>query len=247
MKVSMFEAVLRNNKHEIVAAALEQSILGGELKVGDKLPSEQNLASQFDVSRNIVREALREVRARGLIEVRNGTGSYITRPTSSDVGDMLNRLVTLSDTAVADYYEVRETLEVRACELAAARASTEDLRNLEESLAIMYKCVTERNELTQRDFEFHQIIATATKNPLLISLLQPLKSVMTSMFDISYSLAAGQEALHGHEVIIAAIRSRDSGQARAAMLAHLENSERNFTSLMKHLQKDRSSSADRSV
>ena len=138
--------VEKSNKHEIVAAALEEAILKGELKVGEKLPSENSLATQFGVSRNIIREALRDIQARGLLEVKNGAGSYIARPTSTDLGDMLNRLVALSDSAIKDYYEIRFALEVKACEIAAQRATDEDILELEKIIEKMKNNVMKREE-----------------------------------------------------------------------------------------------------
>jgi GntR family transcriptional repressor for pyruvate dehydrogenase complex len=125
--------VTKASLYESVAAAIEKAILGGELKPGEKLPSEQSLAAQFGVSRNILREAIKAVEAHGFLDVRNGDGSYIARPNLADLGGMLNRFLILSDTAVIDYYQIRFALEVKACELAALRATNED----GEALAIL--------------------------------------------------------------------------------------------------------------
>ena len=236
--MARFDTVLKSNKHEIVAAALEKAILSGELKVGEKLPSEQGLAKEFGVSRNIVREALRDVKARGLLEVKNGAGSYIARPTSADLGDMLNRLVVLSDSAINDYYEIRFALEVKACELAAQRATAEDIRELDNLIGKMKKNVMLREELGKLDFEFHFVIAKATKNYLFGSLLQPLKSIMTYMFDYSYSPPARKEALQGHVRLFNALKKKSPKLAGAAMAKHLENSEFNFTNLVRHSKGD---------
>jgi len=232
-----FSVVQKSNKHEIVASALEEAIISGELKVGEKLPSEQALAAQFGVSRNIVREALRDVKARGLIEVKNGAGSFITRPTSADLGEMLNRLIILSDSAIKDYYEMRFALEVKACELAAQRATEEDLRGLKEIIEKMKDNMMKREELGKLDFEFHSIIAKATKNYLFRSLLQPLESIMTYMFDYSYSATARKEALEGHIRLFNALKKKNPELAGKAMEKHLENSEFNFANLVKKYRK----------
>jgi len=173
--MAKFDTVLKSNKREIVAAALEKAILSGELKIGEKLPSEQNLAFQFGVSRNILREALNKIEERGLLEVRNGTGCYIAMPTSTDMSDMLTRLVVLSEPAINDYYEIRLALEVKACELAAKRAIDDDISELEIVLEKMKTKTTKKSEFGRLDCEFHFVIAKATRNSLFSSLLQPLK------------------------------------------------------------------------
>jgi DNA-binding FadR family transcriptional regulator len=229
--VNPFLTVLASNKHEMVAMALEKAILSGQLKIGEKLPSEQSLAGQFGVSRNIVREALRDVKARGLLEVKNGAGSYIASPTSTDLGDMLNRFIVLGDTAIDDYYEIRYALEVKACELAAVRATKEDLDGLEAIARKMEKSLRMREDLTELDFDFHFAIAKATKNPLFSSLLQPLKSVMTYVFNRGYSPLALEEAVDGHVRIVAALREKNPELARTAMTRHIAVSESNLAHL----------------
>jgi GntR family transcriptional regulator, transcriptional repressor for pyruvate dehydrogenase complex len=237
--MARFTAILKTDKHELVASALEKAIMDGELKVGEKLPSEQSLAGQFGVSRNIVREALRDVKARGLLEVRNGAGSFIARPTWTDLGDMLNRFLTLSDSAINDFYEIRFTLEIKACELAAERATEEDLARLEAIIREMERSLDAREVLTSLDFDFHYVIAAATKNPLFGSLLRPIKSIMTAMLNYSYSNPARDEALEGHHAIFDAMKKRDPKLAAAAMARHLENSEVNLTNLARRADEER--------
>jgi GntR family transcriptional repressor for pyruvate dehydrogenase complex len=231
--MTSFSVVSKSSKHEIVAAALEEAILRGDLKIGEKLPSEQSLAAQFGVSRNILREALRDVKARGLLDVRNGDGSYIASPALTDLGDMLNRFIVLSDTAIEHYYEIRLALEVKACELAAIRATPEDIENLEALCGKIEKNLEFKEELTRLDFEFHLSVNRITQNPLFGCLLQPLKNLMIYMFDCAYSQAAAEEALYGHKLIIDALRARDSELARAAMTRHIEFSESNLASIMR--------------
>jgi GntR family transcriptional repressor for pyruvate dehydrogenase complex len=232
-----FSAVTVKDKYTMVASSIEEAILNGNLKVGEKLPSEQELADQFGVSRNILREALRDIRARGLVEIKNGAGIYITKPTFSDVERMLNRVVVLSDSTIKDYYEVRFALEVIACELAASRISKEEIQELQKIYEDMKKNVSKRDVLTNLDFEFHNVITKATNNNLFCSFLQPLQSIMTYMFNQSYSTASQKEALEGHDKILAALTKGKPTLAKDAMINHLKNSERNFVNLIKPIQK----------
>jgi DNA-binding FadR family transcriptional regulator len=231
--VARFAGIAKSSLYESVAAAIENAIMSGEVKLGEKLPSEQSLAQQFGVSRNILREALRAVKARGLLDVRNGDGTYISRPDSADLGDMLNRVVTLSDSTINHYYEIRFTLEVKACELAAQRATREDLRELESLVSRMGKNGAIKEKVTQLDYEFHLGVARATKNPLFPSFLQPLKKLMTGMFYYAFPSTEGRhDALRCHLEIVDAIRRKDPALAGAAMRRHLESSENNISHLV---------------
>jgi GntR family transcriptional repressor for pyruvate dehydrogenase complex len=233
-----FSTVTTTDKHTVIAAAIEEAILNGNLKVGEKLPSEQELADQFGVSRNILREALRDIKARGLVEIKNGAGIYITKPTFADVKGMLNRVVVLNAAAIKDYYEVRFALEVTVCELAAQRIKDEEINELKKIYDAMKKNVSNREELTRLDFEFHNTITKSTNNNLFCSFLQPLQSIMTYMFNNSYSAASQKEALEGHKKIITALAKKKSDLARDAMINHLKNSERNFVNLNKTHSRD---------
>ncbi|MDR1587974.1 MAG: FadR family transcriptional regulator [Treponema sp.] len=233
MGIINFSAVTVQNKHAVVAAAMEEAILKGNLKVGEKLPSEQDLAAQFGVSRNILREALQDIKARGLVEIKNGAGVYITKPSFADVEGMLNRVIALNDSDIKDYYELRFALEVTACELAASRIGTEGIEELKNIYEEMKRNISKRDKLTRLDFEFHNAITKATNNSLYCSFLQPLQSIMTYMFNQSYSAASQKEALEGHEKILAAITKKKPELAKEAMITHLKNSQRNFVSLNK--------------
>jgi DNA-binding FadR family transcriptional regulator len=229
--VPRFTTVQTSNKHEIIAGALEAAILTGELQVGDKLPSEQRLAEQFGVSRSIVREALRDIEARGLLEAKNGSGSFVSSPTSADLGGMLNRILVLSGAAIDDYFEIRFALEVKACELAALRATREDLGELGAIVRKMEMPARRREELTRLDYEFHFAVAKAARNPLFGCLLQPLKGAMLRMFDRGYAPGALDEALAGHIRIVDALRGKDPELARKAMARHIEFAESNLARL----------------
>jgi DNA-binding FadR family transcriptional regulator len=189
------------------------------------------------VSRNIVREALRDTKARGLVEIKNGAGIYITRPTVADVEGMLNRVIVLSDSAINDYYELRFALEVSACELATERISDDEIQELKKTCDAMEQNISNRDELTRLDFEFHSLITKATKNNLFYSFLRPLQSIMTYMFNCSNSSASRKEALEGHKKIIEALTERKHDLAKEAMINHLRNSQKNFVNLnKKHLR-----------
>lgn len=243
----MFGEVTRGSLSESVAASIEEAILKGEVKQGEKLPSEQSLARQFGVSRNILREALRAVRARGLLDVRNGEGSYVARPDPTDLGAMLRRILLLSDTAINDYYELRLALEVKATELASLRAGPKHVQALESLQEEMGRSLDSREEMARVDYEFHLAVARASGNPLFACFLEPLRQPMTDMFHFAYPSAAGRaETLACHARIVKAIRGKDPKAAREAMGLHLSQSEANMAKAARRARKSarKESSAD---
>jgi len=127
----------RKGLSEAIADRLEQMILSRELRVGERLPSEHSMAEQFEVSRNILREALRILSGRGLISVRNGDGVYVTRPRDSELGQMMNRYVRLGGVSIEQIYEMRLALEVAACCRAAQRRRSSQLKEMEAIVARM--------------------------------------------------------------------------------------------------------------
>ena len=123
----------RSKLSEQIANALEEEIISAG-RIGERLPSEQHLAERFEASRTVVREALKILRARGLIDSRTGSGAYITRPDVQDLSHMVTRMIRMDE--AIDYssiYEVRYFLEAAAARSVVARASDEDLDMLDEA------------------------------------------------------------------------------------------------------------------
>src|SRR5690349_10707602 len=108
-----FKKIERRPLSERVASEIEESIITGTFRVGSQLPSEQRLADQFGVSRNVVREAFKVLRERGLIEIQNGSGAYVRRPDSGITSDALGRYIRLmgAETSIEALYETRRILE----------------------------------------------------------------------------------------------------------------------------------------
>src|SRR5258708_39147664 len=123
---TMYEAIQNERLYEKVVEQIERRILSGDLKVGDQLPSERELGDQFHVSRTAVREAIKALREKGLVEVRPGRGTFITNDTSQAARDSLGLMLKIAPgEGSRDLVEVREMLEPEIAVLAATSA-TED-------------------------------------------------------------------------------------------------------------------------
>ena len=166
-----YARVGRSSLYDDVANELEAMIHEEALKVGNKLPSEQELAEKFGVSRNILREALKTLKERGLISVRTGDGSYVVKPKPEILTNVVTRLIRLSDVTLRDVFELRSAIEVVASGLAAERAEPADIKELQTVIKNMEAHREDVDRWAKEELHFHLTVAKATKNPLFPSFI----------------------------------------------------------------------------
>lgn len=179
-----------------VAELLKKAIVSGQLEPGDRLPPERILGERFGVSRTVIREAVRSLAAKGLVEVRSGSGSVVARVEAGSVTETMRLYVqgaSMDDRLVR---EIRELLQVHAAGAAAERATEADV-------AALRGC--------SQDAAFHRAVAEAAHNPLLALLLDALEAPP----------GGAGEPLDGHAPILERIVARDREGAREAMRRHL--------------------------
>lgn len=221
---------------EQIANLLEEEIVK-KYQEGDRLASEQQLAERFEVSRTIVREALKILKARGLIDSRTGSGAYITRPDVQDLSDMISRIIQMDKINYESVYEVRFFLEAAAGRKAVELATEEDFDQLEELLAGLRNRnigVLERRDL---DFQFHLSIAQLSGNPLLVMLVQAMGNVFKEIIKIGIFIEGSiDDGIIRHQRILDALRLRDSGLVERMVFEHLEQSQKNYAV---YLEKDK--------
>ncbi len=223
-----FNRLQRERLSERVAGELEAAIFANNFKVGETLPSEQRLANQFGVSRNVIREAFKILQERHLIEIINGSGALVCSPDSSATSSALGRYFRHlgADSAIDALYETRRILEGNNARLAAKRATESDLQDLAEHLNVMCQSSDSRERWSEADLNFHLTIARATQNPFLAALLEPLidqlRSVIAEGFAVPGAVARGIEA---HTKIYQMIRDHDEEGAYLAITEHLLDSE----------------------
>ena len=220
--------VFRKRLYQQVADDIEVAILNGTYPHDSKLPSEQELANEYDVSRNVVREALKRLQERGLVFIKTGSGTFISQPTTKPVSDALHRLLVYTNNfvTVAHFYEIRRMIEPEVARLAALHATEEDLEAIRAAYENMDNNRENRQAWTRADLQFHHEIAGATKNPLIQSILNPLNEPLLKVIEAGLAEPSGVEAgLSAHRRIIAAIEAHDPEEAKQAMLDHLMDSE----------------------
>ncbi|GAA1164778.1 FadR/GntR family transcriptional regulator [Nesterenkonia sandarakina] len=219
------------NRTENLSAQLRQQILDDTLPIGTKLPSESELISAHGVSRTVVREALTQLRAEGLIHTRRGTGSFVlaapaeTSPTSTPAPR------TAQDRALL--IEYRMALECEVAALAAVRRTQHQLAALAAALEGFAAAVEHPATAVEQDFAFHRTLAEAAGNPHLIEAVSRLGPTMISMPRTRLEASADRHQLAAleHRAILDAVREADSAAASAAMRLHLTASRRRVLEL----------------
>lgn len=215
------------NLSEILADKLENLILSDTKLFGERLPSEQELSQKFGVSRNILREALKLLKERGLVTSRTGDGSYVSKPEPQALTNMISRMLVMNNIDTENIYEMRVMLECNACTLAAQRATEAELDSL---TAINREMEERQQDLEVRvdlDLQFHARIAEISGNALLSIFVKSMTHLRKAMIRQAIQSEGGsQDGINYHERVIAALYARDGKQAEKIMRAHLTESMR---------------------
>jgi len=224
----------RRRLYQQVADDIERMILDGTFPPDTRLPGEHELAEQYDVSRNVIREALKRLKEHGLVVIKTGSGTYVRVPSTKPVSDALQRLLRHSANNVpfTYFYEIRRMIEPESARLAAERANEDDTQEIRSALQRMEENRTDSDAWSNADLDFHLAIAQAAKNPLIYSILLPLTDPFRQVIAAGHLDPQGTEAgLMAHNLIVDAIVGGDSEQAYQAMLNHLVDSEERLTKL----------------
>lgn len=222
----MYEPIEPVRLSEVVVERLQQLVIGGQLKEGDRLPSEADLARQFGVSRTAIREAIRSLVEQGVVVVRQGSGTYVDRPDQRPLQRTLSWLARTQG-AEGDKYlvELRQLLEPGVCALAAVRATEEDVAKMKEAAAEMKRAIKAADSteiIVDADLRFHQLIGEASQNPLVGALLDSIADLLR-MQRLHYSSVPGapERAQRYHDEIAKIVALHKPDEAYHAMQAHL--------------------------
>src|SRR3972149_3543008 len=161
--------------YERIVSQIEQRIVAGDLKVGDQLPSEHELAEQFAVSRTAVREAVKALRQKGLVEIRPGRGTFITNSTSDTIRNSLSMFIKFGNSqGIGNLVEVREIIEPEIAALAATRITEEYITAMQEAVKIMDTALDNVEVFVEADLDFHLALAEGTLNPFIPILMDSI-------------------------------------------------------------------------
>lgn len=218
----MYQPIQSERLYERIVNQIERRIVAGDLKVGDQLPTERELAEQFAVSRTAVREAVKALQEKGLVEIRLGRGTFVTKGASGAVRHSLGLLLKVEHD-FASLAEVREILEPEIAALAATRITEENIAAMTEAVEIMDTALDDAEVFVEADLDFHLALAEATQNPLIPSLMDSIIDLLREQRkrtgSVKGGLARGQ---YHHKIILDAVVRRDPQAARQAMQNHLQ-------------------------
>src|SRR3954462_9347792 len=206
---------------DVIAERLSTAIRDGTLKPGDRLPTEAELAREFQVGRTSVREGLQKLRAHGLIKSRKGLGAFVTDAPASDPLADFARWTASDPAAIEQLVEARVALETLAAALAALRATDAEVAELER-LNMAHRDAEDTTDLVTTDQAFHGAIMAAARNRFVSGAYEVLIHELTDFRQKTLALPwASDRSVKGHAAIVRAIRGRAPGEARKAMAEHL--------------------------
>lgn len=192
------------------------------LRPGDRLPTERELADEFEVSRATVRSALQSLSAMGVVSSRKGAGTFIQGGPPTLGGEPLRLLADLHDFSSEEMFEARGTLEVAAAGLAALRATPSQREEMATELAGMFSSLDQPEAFLLHDARFHRSVAAASNNPVLAALVEMVSSLVWERRRETIKNAEDlRESADMHRGIFNAIRARQAARARTAMALHL--------------------------
>ncbi len=210
---------------ERVAVQIEQRILDGELRSGDRLPTERELAELFQVSRTAVREALKILAQKGLVDMRPGRGTIVIDGSQEAMQHSIGLVMKLKLGEVGgsnSLVEVREILEVEIAALAAARATETEIGALREAVETMDDNLDDADAFIAADNRFHETLAQATQNTLIFILVNSIVNLLSEQRKQIFETEGGpQRGQIHHKRILESVSRHDPETARAAMRAHL--------------------------
>lgn len=210
-----------------VIHALETKIHEGSLSTGDRLPSERMLGEQLGVSRTVVRGAVADMVARGLLAPQPGGGYVVCLPTAENLSSSITYMLRGSQKGLtyAHIHAVRGALEIEIAGLAAQNRTIQDIALMQQWLGVMEAERAPTEAYCDADVAFHRSLAVATQNPLFVVLLDAIAEILTQVRRSGMALLSSIDRGMGfHSQIFQAVQAGDISAARAAMAAHLEDS-----------------------
>lgn len=222
----MLPKITRGTLAEQVTDRLLEYIETQHLKPGDLLPSETSLAGSFGVSRPVIREALKNLEGKGVIEIVNGKGALI-RPIDSDpLRQFFRRAMNMERSTMLELMEVRRGLEVQAAVLAAQRRDEKDLQALRQVVEAMRNHLSDLETYTRLDVEFHLRIAAASHNTMLVYLVESIRDALRTTISAGLqsrgSLLQVQSIQHTHERLLQALSEANPMEAMQIMSQHFD-------------------------
>ncbi|GAE25679.1 lactate-responsive regulator LldR [Halalkalibacter wakoensis JCM 9140] len=221
------EQVRPKKIYEIVAEQLTEMIRNGEVLPGQRLASVQQLAEEFQVGRSAIREALSALKAVGLVEIKQGEGTFVKKVNHDLSSKVIPSVKFMKQEDIRQLFEIRKIVETGAASLAAVNRTEEDLEKINQILEEMKRSEGDGELGEKADVDFHMAIVSSTKNDMLLKLLETVSDTMqVSMREARklflYSETKKMKQLYNeHILIFEAIKKQDANQAYEEMMKHI--------------------------
>ena len=215
-------------KREMLSSSLvkeiQRRISDREIKSGDMLPPQSDIAAEFGVSRTVVREALKQLNIMGLIETKHGIGTYVSSLKPSSLLESLSPLMLMDQSTIDEFFEARMHIESIVAYQAAKKAELKDINDLEKKIFRMKEDLKEGNleAFSKRDMDFHFFIAKASKNKVLARIIQIIRDLLQQIIGDVYKDGQSANSFLNHNIkIVKAIKERDPENAQKLMKNHI--------------------------
>ncbi len=218
------EAVTRAPRlSDKIAEMMRQTIISRGLTAGTPLPSERELGEQFGVSRTVVREAVRALVAKGIVEVRSGSGLRVAAVNEGTASESLTWYIQGGSLEYGQVHEIRSMIEVVMTGLAAERRTDEQLQALRDIHERLKSEIDDFEAAALIDLAFHDLIARATQNDLIALILGSIANALIEVRRETLAAGSGATTIADHQLILDAIEAGDAQAAREAMAKHLKD------------------------
>ena len=228
MNIKLKNPQIESKSSEIISFQLREMIKSGELNSGDRLPSERDLAKILGVSRPTLRAGIRSLATIGVLQPRQGAGTFVVEAVDSPSldGSQLSLMASLHGYSSDEMFEARISIEMSIAGFAAERANSEHFTLMAEEIAGMFASLNEPEQFLLHDMKFHQTIAAASGNRILTALMNMLTQILFEGRSKTVKNATDlKESAEMHRKIYRAIRERNAEAARNAMYNHLINTQ----------------------
>jgi len=214
--------------YKVVSDRLQHAIVDRQLKSGEALPTEGDLAEQFGVNRSTIREGVRALEQFGYVR-RQGKKLIVTRPSQDQIGDHLSKALMLHDVSFQNLWEVKMVLEPLSAQLAAVNATDEQIGRMGQNIDHMKIALEARQNLVKLDIEFHSLVVEAASNQALTMAREALARLFYPAYKASmFADIASQRLLEAHSKIFAAIKAHEPDIASDWMRKHIVDFKRGY-------------------
>jgi DNA-binding FadR family transcriptional regulator len=220
-----FDKIAHQPAYRVVSEKIRNSILSGEIKAGELLPTETDLAEQFGVTRSTIREAIRLLEHGGILGRADRKRLVVTLPKTDTVGRSVSSALLMHQVTYEELWQVAIGLEPLASKLACTTATKKDKQLLAANLVLTQEVINDHDALLAAEIEFHDLLANATHNSALLLARAPLNELFypTAWGEVIRALSPGERILIAHQHIYGAICSNNPNKAEYWMKKHMED------------------------